>query len=72
MSEIQKARFAIDETPYCLWDLDIRQRNLDFINKIDPHYFEHIANLHGGSLEGWSSPELRCNHNESSGRDFAS
>ncbi|MDQ3820286.1 MAG: hypothetical protein M3362_21750, partial [Acidobacteriota bacterium] len=35
-----------------LWDLDIHQRNLDFINSIDPRYFEHIANLHGESLEG--------------------
>jgi hypothetical protein len=52
MPEIQNVRFAIDETAYCLWDLDIRQRNLDFINKIDAHYFEYIANLHGESLEG--------------------
>lgn len=52
MCEIQYARFAVNETPYCLWDLDIYARNLDFINSIDPHYFEHIANLHGQSLEG--------------------
>jgi hypothetical protein len=52
MSGIQRVRFAINETPYCLWDIDIRQRNLDFINSIDPRYFEHIASLHGSSLEG--------------------
>jgi hypothetical protein len=52
MPGLQSVRFAIDETPYRLWDLDIRQRNLDFTNKIDPRYFEHIANLHGESLEG--------------------
>ena len=52
MTEIQNVRFVVNETPYCLWDLDIYQRNLDFINSIDPKYFEHIANLHSDSLEG--------------------
>jgi hypothetical protein len=52
MPEIQYARFAVDETPYCLWDLDIHARNLEFINRIDPRYFEHVANLHGQFLEG--------------------
>jgi hypothetical protein len=52
MPEIQCARFAIDETPHCVWDLDIRQLNLDFLNGIDPTYFEHIANIHGPCLEG--------------------
>jgi hypothetical protein len=52
MSDIQYARFAVNEKPYCLWDLDIHASNLDFINSIDPRYFEHIANLHGQFLEG--------------------
>lgn len=52
MSEIQYARFAVNETPYCLWDLDIDASNLRFINSIDPHYFEHIANLQSQFLEG--------------------
>lgn len=51
-SEIQYARFAVNETPHCLWDLDIHASNLDFINNIDPRYFEHIANLHSQFLEG--------------------
>lgn len=52
MSVIQNVRFVVNETPYCMWDLDIHQRNLDFINSIDPRYFEHIAKLHSDSLEG--------------------
>lgn len=51
MGEIQYARFAVNETPYCLWDLDLDARNLDFINSIDPRYFEHIANLQAQFLE---------------------
>jgi hypothetical protein len=52
LSEIQHARFAVNETPYCLWDSDFQKSNLDFINSIDPRYFEHIANLHRQFLEG--------------------
>jgi len=52
MTEIQYARFAVNETPYCLWDLDLDVRNLDFINSIDPRYFEHTANLQAQFLEG--------------------
>jgi len=52
MSEVQYARFAVNEKPYCMWDLDVHENNLDFINSIDPRYFEHIANLHSQFLEG--------------------
>ena len=48
---IQNVRFVVDETPYCLWDADIRQRNLDFLDSIDPGY-SNIADLHGQSLDG--------------------
>ena len=32
--------------------MDAIGQDLEFINKIDPHYFEHIVELHGESLEG--------------------
>jgi hypothetical protein len=51
MAGIQYNKFAINETPYCIWDWDIRKLNLDFLETIDPHYFEHIANIHGQFLE---------------------
>ncbi|HEV7746101.1 MAG TPA: hypothetical protein VGO56_13965 [Pyrinomonadaceae bacterium] len=46
-----RIRFAVNETPYCFWDLDVHGKNLEFVNKIDPKYFEHIADLHGELLE---------------------
>jgi hypothetical protein len=52
MTGIQRIRFAVNETPYCFWSLDAIGQDLEFINKIDPRYFEHIAELHGESLEG--------------------
>src|SRR4051812_7198190 len=52
MTEIQYSRFVVNETPYCVWDWDITEQNLEFINSIDPRYFEHIAKIHGEMLEG--------------------
>jgi hypothetical protein len=46
VSQLPHVRFAVDETLYCFWDLDVHARNLEFIEKIDPKYFEHVANLH--------------------------
>jgi|SRR5215213_6983623 len=45
-------KFVVHETPYCFWDLDVHGKNLEFINKIDPKYFDHIADLHSELLEG--------------------
>ena len=50
--EQMRIRFAVNETPYCFWDPNVHGTNLEFINKIDPKYFEHIAGLHGDLLEG--------------------
>ena len=36
----------------CFWDFDPRAQNLEFLNKIDPQYFHHIADLHGEALKG--------------------
>jgi hypothetical protein len=51
MARIHYSRFAVHETPYCLWDWNIRKLNLDFLETINPGYFEHVANIHGQALE---------------------
>lgn len=51
MPEVQYGRFAINETPYCAWDVKLEKKNMDFLNSIDPLYFQHIANIHGQMLE---------------------
>lgn len=52
MSEIHPMRFVINETPYCFWSLDPIGQDLEFLNKTDPRYFEHVADLHSEALEG--------------------
>lgn len=36
--------FVVDE-PYCVWDIDLKERNLELLNSIDSTYFEHVARL---------------------------
>jgi hypothetical protein len=52
---MERYPFVVNETPYCIWDMNINQTDLDFLNMIDPHYFQHVAMVNGELLEGESS-----------------
>lgn len=52
MNGIRYKKFATDETPHCLWDFDHATRNLEFFDSIDGGYFQHIADIHSGYLDG--------------------
>jgi hypothetical protein len=49
---IQYEEFVVGDTPYCFWDLDVRERNLEFLSSIDPSYYFHVADIHSQHLEG--------------------
>jgi hypothetical protein len=51
-SSIEFSQFAVDEEPYCLWDWELRKLNRQFLDSLDPQYFEHVANMNGQLLEG--------------------
>jgi len=34
--------FQVNEEPYCIWEHDIKQRNLEFLNGIDAEYFDYM------------------------------
>lgn len=36
--------FVVNDGPYCLWNENLRERNLELLNRIDPEYFEYVAN----------------------------
>ncbi len=38
--------FAVNDSPYCLWEGDIAGRNRDFLNGLDPEYFSYILDKH--------------------------
>lgn len=49
---IENSRFAVSDVPYCVWDPELRRANLEFIEGIDPAYYEYIAATNKGSLQG--------------------
>ena len=49
---IENSRFAVSDVPYCVWDPELRRTNLEFIKGIDPAYYEYIAAINKGALQG--------------------
>ena len=48
----QYCLYKIDEKPYCCWELDVKKRNIEFLNKIDWEYFIFQSELFGKELDG--------------------
>lgn len=48
---ISYCMFVVDERPFCMWAGDVRDRNLTFIEALDPTYFDFLAQIHTGALE---------------------
>lgn len=40
-------KFAVNERAFCIWDWDLPDRNLQFLDGIDPWYFAHMGSVHG-------------------------
>ena len=36
----------VDDKPFCLWDTDVQKITLEFLDSIDPSYFDYIADSH--------------------------
>ena len=49
---IEFYRFAIFETPHCVWGTDLKSQNLRFLESLEPRYFEHLADSQVPLLEG--------------------
>lgn len=49
---VQYVPFVIDGDPYCAWGWDLRSRNLHFLSRFDPQYFEYLASTHVAALDG--------------------
>ncbi len=50
-TELKSKIFKVGNTAYCLWDLDVKNRNLEFINNLDEGFFEYHANIHFSNLD---------------------
>jgi hypothetical protein len=40
---MEYSRFAVDTKPYCVWDPELRAQEQDFVQRLDPSYFEFLA-----------------------------
>jgi hypothetical protein len=49
----------VGERPLCLWDKSISDKNLKFLNSIDPSYFEYLCQLYSQSLNNQDEPTSR-------------
>jgi hypothetical protein len=45
-SIMQDTIFVVNAEPYCLWDIDLKARNRDFLKGLDPDYFDYSFNRH--------------------------
>src|SRR5205814_10537447 len=43
--------------PYGMWDVDLKNLSLEFLDTIDPLYFKHIAAIHGRALDDKSEKQ---------------
>ena len=50
-SGIHFSRFAVGDEPWCVWEWDLPQRNLEFIESLSPEYFEHLTEAHFGDTD---------------------
>lgn len=41
--DLQYYCFVVDERPLCIWDIDLKKRSIDFLDSLDPEYYEFIA-----------------------------
>jgi hypothetical protein len=51
--------FAVGANPYCVWDWDLDQRNLQYLDSFDPDYFEYAARVNLANLEAADPRERR-------------
>ncbi len=43
---MDNAIFVVNKEPYCLWEIDVHERNKEFLSGIDPEYFDYLIELH--------------------------
>jgi hypothetical protein len=43
--------FVVGEEPYCVWEWDLKERNLEFIGGLNPDFFKHIVGLNRENLD---------------------
>lgn len=51
--------FAVGDKPYCVWDWDLTQRNLEYLESLDPDYFDYVGKANSPYLKADDPKERR-------------
>lgn len=43
---MQNSIFVVNEEPYCIWEVDLPGRNIEFLDGIDTEYFDYVLKVH--------------------------
>ena len=54
--------FVVSDTPHCLWNEKLRERNLELLDRIDPEFFEYVANTNFSLIEEKSTDKRTRKH----------
>jgi hypothetical protein len=56
--ELSAMVFAVGRDPYCVWDWDLEERNFEYLESLDPFYFDYVARTNAPNLEA-DDPQQR-------------
>ena len=49
---LEYSKFVVGNKPCCIWEWDLKEKNLKFLDRVIPDYFEYIVNQNIPLLEG--------------------
>ena len=55
MGQIEYFKLVTHKSAHCLWAEDIKEKNLEYLSRIDPRYFEFLAGTYIQMLKGNNS-----------------
>ncbi len=47
---ISYSQFAVGEKPYCVWEWDLPDRNMEYLDRVDPTYFDYVGRVNAEIL----------------------
>lgn len=51
--------FAVGTVPYCVWDWDLKERNFEYLESLDPDYFDYVGKTNLPHLDAENPSERR-------------
>jgi hypothetical protein len=57
--QLEARFFAVGTAPYCVWDWDLHERNLEYLESLDPDYFDYVGRANLPHLDSEDPKERR-------------